>query len=149
MPYTKDAGKRIPLINRARILCGALIFSFIAARAYLAPALEAERPEERITQPQPLYVGSLLYTKTYPKVGHQQYYTYLGFDGSYLKLKYELYYHFDELEESEILTLPIGGEAQAMFTTKPMGNETAQKATKLLISVIDSYGRVTVQRITQ
>ncbi|MFH1594690.1 MAG: hypothetical protein ABID09_08350 [Candidatus Omnitrophota bacterium] len=113
-----------------------------------AQAIEIEQSAvERITQPQPLYIGSRIFSKEHSKVGYQVYYTYIGIEQGHLKIKYELYYHYDELVETEMLALPLGKNGEAMFITKPIAGETIATATRLKITVLDSYGRIGVDKI--
>ena len=128
-----------------RILPFALIVGFISLGAVFAQDVD-EQPKETITRPQPLCVGTRIFTKSDHEVGYQAYYTYLGYEWNLIKIKYELYYHYDELEETEIFTLPVAGNKQAMLNTKPLCKETPGRATKLKITVLDDYGRIRVEK---
>ena len=123
------------------------VFLYLVLGSGTAARCAEKHTEERITTPQPFYIGTKIFYKGHPKIGHQVYYTYLGFEGDMLKLKYEKYYHFDELVETEILTLPLGSEHDALFITEPIEGETVAESTKLKITVVDGYGRIMVEKI--
>ena len=69
----------------------------------------------------------------------------MGFDGDNIVVKYELYYHYDELEETETFKLVTNASKQALLRTKPFTGEDPAKVTKLLIRIVDSFGRLKVQ----
>lgn len=106
----------------------------------------SKRVEEEITMPQPLAIGTRFYTKSTVKAGHQAYYTHMGFEGNYIKVKYELYYHYEELQETDIFTLPLNADRQSVLCTKPLSGETPATTVKLLITVVDDFGRIKVQK---
>ena len=115
--------------------------------SFVFAAQEEEQPKEKVTTPQPLYTGTRIFEKSDPVVGYQAYYTYLGYEGGRLRIKYELYYHYDELVESEILTLPIGTGSETILSTRPFGKEVHGTASKLKITVLDSFGGLKVERM--
>jgi hypothetical protein len=140
----KKRRKRSKMIRRLAVI---FVFLCLIMGSSAVQGEEVERPEERITKPQPLYIGTEIFYKGHPKIGHQVYYTYLGFKEGMLHLKYEKYYHFDELVETEFLTLPLGPDRDAKFITEPIEGEQVKDATRLKLTVIDSYGRIRVEKI--
>lgn len=129
--------------------CALCLLAFMACVEIARPAWAEppQKPVEEIVEPQPLAIGSRFFTKQSMPRGYQVYYTHMGFEGGYLKVKYERYYHYDKLEESEILTLPLDTSKTALMSTRPCYGETAGTTTKLLIAVVDDFGRITVQKI--
>ena len=102
--------------------------------------------KEEIVQPQPLPIGARFYIKSTARAGYQVYYSYMGFEQGFLKVKYELRYHLDELIESEYFLLPMNANRQALLSTKPLYGETQANTTKLLISVVDDFSAIAVQK---
>jgi len=108
---------------------------------------EIEKPVWKVAVRQPLYIGSRIFTKRDPQIGYQLYYTYLGYEGDMLKIKYELFYHYDKLVKTETLTLPVRSGGVAMFATKPFYGESEGDVVKVKITVVDAYGRINVEVI--
>jgi len=127
-------------------LLAILLFASLWGLAPCALAEAPQRPAEEITEPQPIAVGARFFTKLSSPRGYQIYYTYCGFEAGYLKVKYEKYLHFDELEEKEIFTLPLNSSKQTVLSTSPLYGETPATATKLLIAVVDDFGQITVKK---
>ena len=140
----KKRRKKSKMIRRLFVTF--IVLCLVAGKS-AAQSVELERPEERIAEPQPLYIGTEIYYKGHPKIGHQVYYKYMGFEGGMINLKYEKYYHFDELVETEFLTLPLGPDSDAKFITEPIEGETVKNSTKLKLTVVDSFGRIRVEKI--
>jgi len=120
--------------------CLILVFSCQAS----AFALGEEPITEKISSP-PIAVGGVFYSKITTKPGYQTYYTHMGFEGGYIKVKYEKFYHYDEPVESEIYTAPLTVDRQALISTKPLCGEDPSKVTRLLITVVDDLGRIRVE----
>ncbi|MFC1590782.1 hypothetical protein ACFL42_04750 [Candidatus Omnitrophota bacterium] len=133
-----------------RILIYPVLLSvFLTATAYsLTIESKDKLVNETIAKRQPIWIGEKIYEKSDLEVGYQLYYIYLGYDAARLKIKYELYYQYDELEETETLTLPVGAANQAMLATKPLPltGESPATTTRLIITVLDSYGRLKVEK---
>lgn len=127
-----------------RLFSSVLILSF--AFIGVVSGQFVERSDEAITGTQPLAVGTIFFTKSTPKAGYQVHYTYMGFEGGNIKVKYELYYHYDQLESADTFSLPINGSKQAVLNTRPLYGETLANTTKLLITVVDDFGRINVQK---
>lgn len=120
-----------------------LITSFISVNAVFSE--ENISHVEEITKPQPIAIGEVFFTKSTPKAGYQARYKHMGFDGDNIVVKYELYYHYDELEEVETFKLITDASKQALLSTKPFTGEDPTKVTKLLIKVVDGFGRIKVR----
>ena len=110
-----------------------------------AYALDEKPFREIVSSAKAMPVGSVFYTKTSTRPGYQVYFTHMGFDGPYLKVKYEKFYHYDEIVEREIFNLPLNLERKAILLTKPVVEENPAKLTRLLITVVDELGQISVE----
>ena len=125
----------------------AAIVIFLMSIIILAAGPSAAQEDiinEEISEKQPITIGVVFFTKSMSRPGYQAYYTHMGFDGEYIKVKYELYYHYDELEEREFFTLAVDPTDHALLSVKPFPGEDPEKVTRLTIKVADKLGRLTV-----
>ncbi|MDB4349742.1 hypothetical protein OAA99_02175 [Omnitrophica bacterium] len=124
-----------------KVLLSVFVLSFIYVGAGFSLSDEYV---EVITEDQPIAVGAVFFTKSTPRPGYKACYTHMGFEGNNIRVKYELYYHHDELEESDIFTLVTSTNRQTVLSTEPLCDEDPSRVTKLLITVIDGFGRIGV-----
>lgn len=129
--------------NRAgKILLLLFILGIVCSTPLIAETID--RYIEEIATTKSIAIGAVFYIKETRTPGYRAQYTHMGFEGGDLRIKYELIYHTDEVEEVEYYNLRLNGK-DALLATKPLYGEDPKMATKLLISVIDGFGRVRVQ----
>lgn len=130
-------------MNRSgKILSLVLFFIMI----YVIPlmAVSDDSYIEELDSTKSVAIGAIFYAKETRVPGYRAQYTHMGFEGGDLRIKYELIYHTDEIEEVEYYTLRLNGK-DALLATKPLFGEDPNQVRKLLISVVDGFGRVRVQ----
>ncbi|MEE8360269.1 MAG: hypothetical protein V3S04_05015 [Candidatus Omnitrophota bacterium] len=129
--------------NRAaKTLLLLFVLGAICSTSLMAETID--RYIEEIETTKSIAIGAVFYAKETRTPGYRAQYTHMGFDGGDLRIKYELIYHTDEVEEVEYYNLRLNGK-DAILATRPLYGEDPRKVTKLLISVIYGFGRVRVQ----
>ncbi|MFH1753741.1 MAG: hypothetical protein ABH875_06115 [Candidatus Omnitrophota bacterium] len=131
------------MLNRPVMLLTISIFLCLICAAPLM-AKTIDRYTEYIATNNSIAIGGIFYAKETWTPGYRAQYTHMGFDGGDLKVKYELIYHTDEVLEVEYYTLMLNGK-DALLVTKPLFGEDPEDVTKLLISVVDGFGRIRAQ----
>lgn len=144
--------KKYKIITNIISVTAVILTSFVLTDTVLAQMSKDVKCIEEITEHQPLAVGSVFYAKSTPRAGYQAYYTYMGLEGdnrtyndTKLIIKYQLFYHYDELEEEEIFKAPVSSDGSALFSPKLLHDENIKDATKLRISIADNYGQIRVK----
>ena len=110
-----------------------------------AVAAGEEEYIEEINDSQFIAIGTVFFTKSTPMPGYRAQYTYMGFDGNNLKIKYELIYHADEIEEVEYYMLRTSPNKDTILSVKPLFGEDPAQVTKLLIGIADQFDRISVK----
>jgi hypothetical protein len=119
---------------------------FILSMICVGPLMAeiSDRYIEELEPSRSISIGAVFYAKETRTPGYRAQYTHMGFDEGGLRVKYELIYHTDEIEEVEYYTLRLNGK-DALLATKPLYGEDPKEVRKLLISVVDGFGRVRAQ----
>ena len=123
-----------------------LLLLFISGIICVGPLMagSSDRYIEELEPTRSISIGAVFYARETRTPGYRAQYTHMGFDGGDLRVKYELIYHTDEVEEVEYYNLRLHGK-DALLATKPLYGEDPKEVRKLLISVVDGFGRIRAQ----